>query len=285
MVRILLPLVAPCAFATAPDKSAKIEIDRQTNDFISSDLYRSHVRSEYADVDRFVHSSELSGSAGDESDFFCIHVTDHISRIRALFSRVPDDREGITIPDWNAEYKPQIHRALYDFHTDVVSQTFRGNSALAKVVKQLHFFFTVVDAQAVDEILEVKAKVLRYLDLIMSVRETGNYTENKARQLAGFMDYAENKFYFMLEDCDLARVSIEATDTYKFDTLSSLLAIARGLEFFAPDCDFAPFRDEIQRVNKLSCDFIRGTAPHFIQTTRSKVAKLQEIVFQSTSQL
>ena len=139
MVRIFISLLVSRAFAAAPENTAKTEIDQQTNDFISSDLYRSHVRSEYADVDRFVHSSELSGSAGDESDFFCIHVTDHISRIGALFSRVPDDREVITIPNWNAEYKPQIHRALYDFHTDVVSQTFRGNSALANVVKQLHF--------------------------------------------------------------------------------------------------------------------------------------------------
>jgi|LauGreDrversion4_2_1035121.scaffolds.fasta_scaffold208479_2 hypothetical protein len=248
MFRILISLLVSRAFAAAHERSVKPDIDQQTNDFISSDLYRRHVGPEFPDVERFVHASELSGSLVDESDFFSVDVAEHISRIRPLFQQVPDDREVLTIPNWNAQYKPQIHRALYEFHTDIVSRTTSGDSTLANFVKQLHFFVTVFDPRTVDEIFEVKAKILRDLDLVEFVRMSGNYAENRPRQLATFIAYAENQFDYICDTCYRVTISRDAADAYKFDTLSGLLAIARGLYFLAPDCDLEPLRDEIRRA-------------------------------------
>jgi hypothetical protein len=276
MARILLPLLASRAFSAAQERSTQVYLDRQTNDLISSDLYRSHVRPEFSDVERFVHASELSGSAGDESDFFSIDVTEHISKIRALCQQVPDDREALTIPNWNAQYKPLINRALYDFHTDVVSRTTSGNSAIANVVKQLHFFIAVFDAQTVDKIFEVKAKVLRDLDLVEFVRVSGNYTENRPRQLATFLAYAESKFEFIGENTFAETFSREEADDYTLNTVSGLLAIARGLHFFSPDCDLEPFRDMVWSVRTLF-------APHYTLQTRMKMEELRSIVKECTS--
>jgi hypothetical protein len=286
MIRIIIPLIAPCVLSAAPEKIAKIDIDRQTNDFISSDLYKARIGHESADVDRFVHSSELSApDAADESDFFVIDVTDHIFRIRALFDGVPEDREALTIPDWSVQYKPLINRALYDFHTDVVSRTTSEDSTLANVVKQLHYFIAVFEARTVDEIFEVKAKVLRDLDLVDSLCVSGNYAEERARQLATFRAYADSKLEFISENCHAARFSTESANDFKFDTLSSLLAIARGLEVFAPDCNLEPFRDMVGYVRTLDCGLIRGIAPYFIQQTRIKMDEFRSIVTECTSGL
>ena len=285
MVIILLPLVASCAFAAAPEQIAKIEIDQQTNDFISSDLYKAHVCPESADVGKFAQAREISAAAADESDFFSIDVTEHIARIRQLLEQVPEDREVLTIFNWNAQYEPLINRALYDFHTDIVSRTSSGDSAVANIVKQLHFFVVVFDAQTVDEILEVKAKVLRDLDFIGSVRALGNYTENRVRQLATFIAYADTKLTDIGDNCHRARLSNVENDTYQFNTLSSLLAIARGLEFFVPDCDLDGFRFMIDIVRKVDPRVTSPTASYFIVKTRSTVGQLKALVTECTSRL
>jgi hypothetical protein len=285
MVRILISYLVAHAFAAAPEESTKTEIDHQTNDFISSDLYKAHVCPEFGDVETFAQAREFPTAAADESDFFSIDVTEYIARIRALFDGVPEDREGLNIPDWNAEYKPKINRALYDFHTDIVSRTSSGASALANVVKQLHFFVAVFDAQTVDEIFQVKAKVLRDIDFIASVRESGNYTENRVRQLATFIAYADTKLTDISDNCHRARLSNVENDTYQFNTLSSVLAIARGLEFFVPDCDLDGFRFMIDIVRKVDPRVTSPTASYFIVKTRSTVGQLKAVVTECTSRL
>jgi hypothetical protein len=107
MVRIFISLFVSRAFAAAPENTAKTEIDQQTNDFISSDLYKSIFGPQFDDVDRFIHSSVFSAPDADPSDFFSIDATEHIARIGQLLEQVPEDREVLTIPNWNAQYKPK----------------------------------------------------------------------------------------------------------------------------------------------------------------------------------
>jgi hypothetical protein len=285
MVRIFISLLVSRAFAAAPENTAKTEIDQQTNDFISSDLYKSIFGPKFDDVDGFIQSSEFSASDGISSDFFSIDVTEHIARIRQLLEQVPDNREVLTIPNWNAQYKPKLNRALYDFHSDIISRTSSGDSGMGNVVKQLHFFIAVFDAQTVDEILQVKGKILRDLELIGSLRMSGHFTEDRPRQLASFIAYAEHKLNSISENCQLAKSSTEATEIYKFETLSSVLAIARGLEFFAPACDLGTFRDMISSLRVLDFKFVSLYSPYFIHQTLSTVGQLQAIFRECTSRL
>lgn len=267
----LLIACAPTAFSAT--------LDRHLIDFLTSDVFRSHIEPEYADVDRFL-GTQLDWPESSPVP----NIPDHLARIKSLLDHVLDDGENMSVSRWTETNKPVLSRALHGFHTDAVSRAVAEDSQEARFLKNLFYFVALFNGQPVEAINPVMEKIARDMELIRSPQPS-NTQGGRLDQKAFFVSFANQKLEKLIALCHLAKTSVEGTQEYKFEAIRSLLEIARGLHALAPECDLETFREMIESVSVLDFGHIKVIAPHFVQQTRRKIYDLETLVTECISRL